>query len=294
MDIKLDLYKIFFEVAETMSFSKAAKRLFITQSAVSQSVKNLETALDTCLFIRNNKSVTLTTEGALLYEYVKNAVLLIDKGELELHKLQKLEKGSLRVGVSDTISRYILLPYLEKFNRTYPMINLQIVNRTSIQAIELLKAGQVDLAFVNLPLSDDAIEIDHYCDVQDIFVAGSRFRFLFNRTLTLSELAEYPLIFLEKNANSRNYVEDYFHSKGILLKPEIELGSHDLVLEFAKINLGIACVTREFSRRYLEDGSLTPIRLTEPIPQRSVGICRLKGVSTSVAGNAFLSLMERV
>jgi len=293
MDIKLDFYKVFYEVAETMSFSKAADRLYITQSAVSQSVKNLETALDSRLFIRGSKGIALTAEGELLYEYVKNAISLIDKGEAELQKLQNLEKGSLRIGVSDTISRYVLLPYLEKFNRTYPMINLQIVNRTSIQGIGLLKSGQVDLAFVNLPLADDAIEIEHYCDVQDIFVAGSRFRFLYDKVLSLQELVEYPLIFLEKNANSRNYVEDYFLSKGVSLKPEIELGSHDLVLEFAKINLGIACVTREFSKQYLADGSLSQIHIAEPIPARSVGICRLKGVSVSAAGNAFLSLLER-
>lgn len=293
MDIKLDLYKIFYEVAESMSFSKAADRLYITQSAVSQSVKNLETALETQLFIRGNKNIALTAEGALLYEYVKNALSLLVKGESELEKLQKLEKGNLRIGVSDTISRYILLPYLEKFNHTYPMVNLQIVNRTSIQAVALLKSGEVDLAMVNLPLQDDAIEIKPYCKVQDIFVAGSRFRFLYDRVLTLQELAEYPLIFLENNANSRNYVERYFLSKGVSLKPEIELGSHDLVVEFAKINLGIACVTREFSKQYLADGSLTQIQITDPIPERGVGICRLKGVSLTAAGNAFLSLLER-
>lgn len=292
MDIKLDFYKIFLEVAEHLSFSKAAERLYITQSAVSQSVKNLETALDTRLFIRGNKGIALTAEGELLYEYVKNAVSLIDKGETELQKLKTLERGSLRIGVSDTISRYVLLPYLEKFNRAYPMIHLQIVNRTSIQAVSQLKAGQVDLAIINLPFADDAIEITELSPVQDIFVAGDRFRFLRDRELSLQELVGYPLIFLEKNANSRNYVERYFLSQGISLKPEIELGSHDLVLEFAKINLGIACVTREFSKQYLSDGSLFEVRVTDPIPARSIGVCRLKGVSVSTAGNTFLSLLE--
>lgn len=293
MDIKLDSYKIFYEVAENLSFSKAAEKLFITQSAVSQSIKTLENTLETPLFLRGKKTISLTPEGEVLFEYIKNAISLINKGENEVQKLKKLEKGSLRIGVSDTISRYVLLPYLERFNRTYPMINLQIVNRTSLQAIDLLKAGKVDLAFINLPLEDDAIEVTPYTDVQDIFVAGSRFRFLYGRTLTLKEISEYPLIFLEKNANSRNYVENFFLSRGISLKPEIELGSHDLVLEFARINLGIACVTREFSRQYLENGSLTVIPTATPIPKRAIGYCRLKGVSISAAGSAFLSLMEK-
>lgn len=293
MDIKLDHYKIFFEVANNLSFSRAAEQLFITQSAVSQSVRHLESQLDTRLFIRGKKGVSLTPEGELLYEYIKNAIFLIDKGEREIQKIKNLETGNLRIGVSDTISRYLLLPYLEKFNRTYPMVNLQIVNRTSIQAVDLLKSGQVDLAFINLPLTDDAIEMERYGDVQDIFVAGSRFRFLYGRAVTLRELADYPLIFLEKNSNTRNYVENFFLSKGIQLTPEIELGSHDLVLEFARINLGIACVTQEFSRQYLTDDTLHKIDVTDPIPKRGIGICKLKGVSVSAAGNAFLKLMRK-
>lgn len=292
MDIKLDAYKIFYEVANQLSFSKAAEQLFVTQSAVSQAVKNLENTLHTPLFIRGKKNISLTSEGEMLFEYVKNAISLIEKGETELNKIKKLEQGGLRIGVSDTLSRYLLLPYLEKFNRTYPMINLQIVNRTSTQAVELLKAGQVDLAFINLPLEDDNIEITPYMEVQDIFVAGSRFNFLFEKKLSLKELSEYPMIFLEKNSNSRNYIDRFFLSKGISLRPEIELGSHDLVLEFAKINLGIACVTKEFSKQYLTDGNLFIIRTTEEIPKRAVGICRLKGVNLSAAGNALLDLMN--
>lgn len=291
MDIKLDYYKIFYEVANTLSFSKAAERLFITQSAVSQSVRNLESTLGTPLFLRTKKEVSLTEEGAVLYEYVKNAISLIDRGEHEIEKIKKLEKGSLRIGVSDTISRHVLLPFLERFNRTYPMINLQIVNRTSMQAIDLLKAGGVDLAFVNLPLEDDRISVTPYAAVQDIFVAGTRFSFLMGKVLSFEELSGYPLIFLEKNANSRNYVEQFFLSKGIPLRPEIELGSHDLVLEFAKINLGIACVTREFAKEYLDNGSLKVIETERPIPKRQIGVCRLKGVSISAAGNMFLSFM---
>lgn len=122
---------------------------------------------------------------------------------------------------------------------------------------------------------------------------GSRFRFLYDRAVTLRELADYPLIFLEKNSNTRNYVENFFLSKGIQLTPEIELGSHDLVLEFARINLGIACVTQEFSRQYLTDDTLHKIDVTDPIPKRGIGICKLKGVSVSAAGNAFLKLMQQ-
>lgn len=293
MNIKLDFYKIFYAVASQMSFSKGAESLYMTQSAASQSIKNLENALDTKLFLRGKKGISLTPEGELLYEYVEKALSLLEKGEHEIEKMKKGELGSLRIGVSDTLSRYLLLPFLEKFSSIYPMINLQIVNRTSVQAIELLKQGKVDLAFVNLPLSDDAVNIMPYLEVQDIFVAGERFGFLKEKTLSLEEISEYPLILLERNSNSRHYLDKFFFSRGIQLKPEIELGSHDLVLEFVKSNLGIACVTREFASQYLEDGALFAISTSEPIPPRHIGICTLKGVSLTPSGKTFISLVEK-
>lgn len=292
MDIKLDFYKIFYAVASQMSFSKGAEALYITQSAASQSIKNLENALDTRLFLRGKRGISLTPEGELLFEYVEKALSLLEKGEHEIEKMKKGELGSLRIGVSDTLSRYLLLPFLEKFSRIYPMINLQIVNRTSIEAIELLKQGKVDLAFVNLPLTDDAVEILPYIQVQDIFVAGNRFESLKDKILSLEEIAEFPLILLERTSNSRHYLDTFFLSRGIQLKPEIELGSHDLVLEFVKSNLGIACVTQEFSSHYLADGSLFALSAKEPIPPRNIGICMLKGVSLTPSGRAFISLVE--
>lgn len=173
MDIKLDAYRIFYAAAGKQSFSKAAQELFITQSAVSQSIKNLEERLKTVLFVRSKREIRLTPEGETLYEYVKNALSLIEKGESELLRFQTLEQGQLRIAAGDTLSRYLLLPFLEAFNRKYPMIRVNIVNRTSPQSLELLKAGQADLAFVNLPLTDEAVEIRPYRQVQEIFVGGS-------------------------------------------------------------------------------------------------------------------------
>ena len=292
MDIKLDAYRIFYAAAGKQSFSKAAQELFITQSAVSQSIKNLEERLKTVLFVRSKREIRLTPEGETLYEYVKNALSLIEKGESELLRFQTLEQGQLRIAAGDTLSRYLLLPFLEAFNRKYPMIRVNIVNRTSPQSLELLKAGQADLAFVNLPLTDEAVEIRPYRRVQEIFVGGSRFRALTQTPVPLRALPQYPLIFLERSSNSRMAAEKFFFSRGISLAPDIELGSHDLLLEFARINLGISCVTREFSGHYLQTQELFEIKTDEPLPPRFVGICTLTGVSGSAAARAFLDLLQ--
>ncbi|WP_040213087.1 LysR family transcriptional regulator [Clostridium polynesiense] len=293
MNIKLEYYKIFYHAAKEMNFSKAAAELYITQSAVSQAVKSLENQLEIPLFIRSNKKVALTSEGEMLYEYVENALSLLDTAEKQIQKIKEFEMGELKIGVGDTISRYLLIPYLEMFNKKHPKIKLQIINRTSRETVSLLKAGKIDIAFVNLPIEDDTIDIKEYMEIHDVFVAGERFKQLKNNILTLEEISKLPLVLLEKTSNSRNYVERFLLSRGVKITPEIELGSHDLLLEFARINLGVSCVTREFSKHYLTTGELFEIHASEEIPKRSIGICTLKGVSASIAAEDFIKLLER-
>lgn len=291
MDIRLDYYKAFYQVAQCGSFSGAARQLFMTQSAVSQAVKHLETALQVSLFVRGSRGTTLTAEGEVLFAYVGQALSLIRKGEDELQRIKKIELGELRIGVGDTISRYLLLPYLDRFHQQHPGIRLRIFNRTSGDTVELLKAGRIDLAFINLPYLDEALDVCQYLEVHDTFVAGDKFADLKGRRLVPQEVGQLPLILLERDSNSRRYVDDWFLSHGVQLRPEIELGSHDLLLEFAKINLGVSCVTREFATKELESGELFELDLLQPIPVRSVGICTLRGVTIPLAARAFLDVM---
>ncbi|WP_458863588.1 LysR family transcriptional regulator [Acidaminobacterium chupaoyuni] len=294
MDIKLEHYRVFVSVAQTTSFSKAAAELFMTQSAVSQSIKNLENALGTTLFLRGSKGVQLTAEGHMLYEYADNALSLLENGCKQLERLRKLEAGELRIGVGDTISRYFLLPALERFHQKYPKIRLKIFNRVSRDTAELLKAGKIDLAFVNLPMQDETIESREILTIHDIFVAGDAFSFLKGRALSPGEIAALPLVLLESKSNSRRVVEDSFLKKGVALAPEIELGSHDLLLDFAKSNLGISCVIREFSQGYLKRNELFELTQAEPLPARHIGVCSLRGVSHGAAAEAFLKLLENL
>ncbi|MDH4617802.1 LysR family transcriptional regulator [Brevibacillus sp. AY1] len=289
---KLDLYKIFCKVGKRKSFSKAAKDLYMTQPAVSQAIMQLERELDIRLFNRTPKGVSLTNEGSLLYEYVNSALKLIDVGEEKILEFKNLSTGELKIGVGDTISRYFLLPYLEAFHSKYPNIKFKIVNGTTLELCSILKSGEVDIAIVNLPLDDSTLEQRPCIDIHDIFVCGEKYKHLVSKPITLDEVVKLPLILLESNSNSRRYVEDYLLSKGIQISPEFELGSHDLLLEFAKINLGIACVTKEFSQEYLKKGLLYEVPLTDEIPKREVGVCFLKSVSLSPAASKFVEILE--
>lgn len=292
MNIKLDYYKIFCMVAECQSFSAAAKRLYMTQPAVSQTIMQLEGELGISLFKRNTRGVVLTSEGHLLYEYIHTAMNLIQAGEQKIKETLNLTHGELKIGVGDTISRFFLLPYLEEFHTKFPNIKLKIINRTTLEQCELLKSGEIDLAICNLPIEDSALEVRECLTIHDIFVGGEEYRKLSKNPVSLEKLMNLPLIFLEKKSNSRQYVEHYLLTEGIKLNPEIELGSHDLLLEFAKINLGISCVVKEFAKDYLERQEVFEIRLMQPIPRRSIGCLGLKSVPLSPASTEFLAIME--
>lgn len=293
MSIKLDLYKIFLEVAKSGSFSKGAKNLYMTQPAVSQAINQLERTFKVRLFTRTARGVVLTNEGQLLFEYINSAMNLIKAGEEKLAESKNLLAGVLRVGVGDTISRYYLLPYLERFHNEYPNIKLKIINRTTLEICDLLKTGKIDIGICNLPVKDSALNVIKLLDIQDIFVCGEKYKHLTSTKLAFSQLAELPLILLEDKSNSRQYVEKFILSKGVKIEPEIELGSHDLLLDFAKINLGIACVIREFSREYLDKGILYQVKLVEEIPKRSIGACFLKSVSLSSTAERFIQYLEK-
>ncbi|MGI5893360.1 MAG: LysR family transcriptional regulator [Candidatus Merdivicinus sp.] len=291
MDTNLEQYKIFRVVARCQSFSRAAKELYVSQPAVSQAIANLEESLRTPLFIRGARGVTLTPEGKLLADYVEPALALLETGEEKLTEMAKLLKGEVKIAAADTISRHFLLPYLRSFHEMHPEIHIQVINRTSQQSIDLLKSSAVDLAFANLPINSEGILVEHCMDVHDVFVAGTRFAHLTRQPITPQQLAAQPLIMLEQMSNSRRQVDRHFREYGVELQPEIELCSYDLMLDFAGIGLGIACVIREFAAETMEQNALAEIPLTVPLPPRSIGLCRLQNVPLSFAAGEFYRLI---
>ena len=287
----MDLYRIFLTVAKTLSISQAARELFVSQPAVSQSIAQLETRLSCKLFIRTPRGVILTHEGDILYGYIDQAVGLVSAAEERIAKLRDLLSGSLKIGASDTLCHYFILPFLRTFHEQYPDIQLEVTNRTTTETVSLLKSGQVDIGFVNLPVEDPALSITPCGEVHDAFVAGDRFRHLEHTPLDLADVAALPLILLEEASNSRRYVSDYARSKGVTLVPEIELGAHALLVEFARIGLGVACVTREFAGDALRDGELFELPLRKDIPSRQIGLIALTAVPVSFAAKKFAELV---
>jgi len=292
MDVNFELYKVFYHVVKEGQISAAAKKLFISQPAVSQSIKQLETKLGGSIFFRTPKGMKLTAEGEILYEFIEKAYGFIMTAEAKFKEVQNLEAGEIVIGASDTLCAFYLLPYLEQFHSKYPQIKIKVTNRTTYEIINLLRNGNVDLGIINLPIKDDKhLNIKETVTLQDCFIYGERYKGQFDGPISVEALAEHPLLLLEEGSNTRAFVDQFFESKNVHIEPEIELGSVDLLLKFAKIGLGIACVTKNFIREELEREGIYEVHLKDAIPVRKIGVATLKGVPVAPAAKEFLSLL---
>ena len=286
MKTKLDYYRVFYETARFRSFSTAAQHLYISQSAISQCIQQLESDLNVQLFVRTKRGISLTNEGKILYLKVENAIISLEQGERQLERLRHLEAGELRIAAGDTITTHFLLKYLEEFHATYPYIRIEMANSYSSQMLALVKEGKADLAFVNMPMEDEELTFEECLEINDIFVCGPDFE---NKaSYSWEEVAGLPLILIEKNASSRHFLEKNFNEKNISLNPQIEVAVHDLLIRFASIHLGISCVVEQFASKELEKGIIKRIPLDPPLPKRSIGCAYLKNAPLSYAAKAFL------
>lgn len=292
MDINYELYKVFYYVATSLSFSEASKQLYISQSAVSQSIKTLEKRLNQNLFIRSTKKVRLTPEGEILLRHIEPAINLIQRGESQILEANSLGGGQLRIGASDTICRYFLVPYLNKFHKEYPNVHIKVTNATSTGCVDLLENGQVDFIVTNYPNSrlNNTNHLHPIKKFQDVFVANKAFFDLEDEKLSFSELLNYPILMLDRQSTTSEFLHQLFLQHELDLVPEIELSSNDLLLDLADIGLGIA-----FIPDYLLTDSrknLYPLKLKESLPERELVIATNEPIPLSPAAREFIKYLD--
>ncbi|MDD7220041.1 MAG: LysR family transcriptional regulator [Clostridia bacterium] len=290
MEINLELYKVFYYVATTLSFSEASRQLFISQSAVSQSVKALEQKLNHTLFIRSTKKVLLTPEGELLLSHVKPAMKMLEDGE-SLVTGGNLLTGQLRIGASDTICRYFLIDYFRRFHQNYPDVRIKVTNSTSVGCVDLLKNGQVDLIICNYPNSrlDKQFHMKIIKDFQDIFVANPAYFHIQNTPLNLDDLLEYPILMLSQESTTSEYLKQFFARHNMKLLPEAELSSNDLLTDLARIGLGITCVP-DYMLKNMD--SLVRIPLKEDLPKRHLVLVQNQNLPVSQTSERFVEMFQ--
>ena len=290
MDINYELYKVFYHVATTLSFSEAANKLFISQSAVSQSIKALEKKLNQKLFIRSTKKVRLTPEGELLLRHVEPAMNLIHRGEIQLLEASE-GVGQLRIGASDTICRYYLVSYLKDFHRRYPNVHIKVTNQTSIACAKLLESGQVDFAITNYPNSglSNTQNVRIIREFKDVFVANDEYKELRGKTISLKDLRHFPILMLDRKSTTSEFLHSMFQRHQLDLVPEIELSSNDLLIDLARIGLGVAFVPDYCIPE--NEHSLFKVQIHEELPTRQIVVASNDSLPISQAAKQFMEML---
>lgn len=286
----LSCYRIFYTVAKTGNISKAAKELYISQPAISKSIQKLEDNLGCELFRRSSRGVLLTEEGELLYTHVSSALETLALGEDKLKNSLELGVGHLKIGVSSTLCKYILLPYLKEFTKRYPHINISITCQSSNDTLQLLEANKIDVGLIGKPDHLKTLDFFYIEEIEDIFVASPAYlNNLQQRGVDSSDiLSNSTLMLLDKNNMTRQYIDDYLQENQIVIRDSIEISSMDLLIDFAKINLGVGCVIREFVKNELADGTLVEIPLGFPMHKREIGFAYKKTLKPSKSLELFI------
>ena len=293
--VNLELYRVFYTVAKCGSLTKAAEELYISQPAVSQAIKQLETQLGGKLFNRTHKGMELSeTGGKQIFSTVEQALKLFDDAESKYAELKDTATGIVKICAADTVSKHFLLPVIKKYHEKYPNVNLILQNCTSNETIEMLKNNKGDIGFVNLPIDDSEINLSNaIMQLHDTFVCNSNFSELTEGVIDLKRLQDYPLLMLELSTATRQAIVSFAHSQGVHLHPEIELASLELMCELAKNGIGIACIPREYVRHELyEEKSLIEIKTNPQLPTRAVGLALPKNENMTFAVKEFIRMVN--
>ena len=296
MNQNLSSYRIFYTVAKTGNISKAAKELYISQPAISKSIQKLEESVGCKLFARSSRGVVLTEEGQLLFDHVSDAFETLTVGEEKLRRSIELGVGHLKIGVSNTLCKYILLPYLKEFIRQKPHITISISCQSTNKTLKLLEDNQIDIGLVGRPDNLKSIHFDFLSEIEDTFVATKDYiRHLLTRGVPKDQILQNAtLILLDKNNMTRQYIDKYFLENEIEVKDSIEISDLDLLIEFSKIGVGVGCVIKSFVKKDLENGTLIEIPLKESINKREVGFVYNTTVRSSKALTEFINFYKKI
>ncbi len=294
MNQNLSSYWIFYTVANAGNISKAAKELYISQPAISKSIQKLEESLNCKLFSRSSRGVVLTTEGNLLYGHVKEAFETLCAGEDKLKRSIELGVGHLHIGVSSTLCKYMLMPYLKEFIKRNPHISISISCQSTNETLRLLDDNKIDIGLIGKPGNLKNIKFYYLDNIEDVFVANKEYiRNLSARGIKKNEILENStLMLLDKNNMTRQYIDDYLQENQIEVANAIDISNMDLLIDFAKIGVGVACVIKRFVAKELAEGSLVEIPLGFPIHKREVGFAYKESVKPSNSLLEFIDFFE--
>ena len=292
MNINFELYRIFYVVATVGNITKASQELNISQPAVTKQIKSLEAQLGGDLFIRTKRGVILTENGREIYNYIKQAMNCFNNAEMQFSNLKRLETGVIRIGVSTALARLFLMKYLDKFHREYPNVAIQLFTDPSKVMRKMLKDGTLDILIAKEEeMEDDDLEVVRVGELHHCFVASDYFSELKERTISLQDLEEYPILLQKAPSTTREAFDSFCKENNIEITTKLEIASATLLEDFVKIGLGVGLVTKEFAQKELDEGSIFEVKTNPKIPSKYFSLITLKNSFHSFGTNKLIEMI---
>lgn len=292
--INLELYRIFFMVAELKNITKASEALNISQPAVTKHIKNLEEQLGNPLFIRTKKGVVLNEYGEKIFLKVKQALTLLEESKREISQYKTMNIGTIKIGISTTLTRKFLLKCIKKFHEFYPNVVIDIYTDPTKDLIKKLKNGAIDIIISKFPQKQD-FDLDYIKlgETKYIFVANDKYYELAKKRISADELLKYPLLLQEFPSNSRESVDRYFKNNNINVEPKMSIASSNLLIDFLAMGYGIGYVTKLYVEEALINKELYEIKVAPDTDVINYGIILLKNNVLTSHCNKFIEYLEQ-
>ena len=294
MDINYELYKMFNKVAKAGSFTKVAEECYISQSAVTQAMKKLENQLGGALFVRSKQGVTLTPEGRTLYEYINGSLETLNSAENLFSKYQNLEKGELRICCESSLIDVVLMKPLIKFVKDFKNVNFAIYNDKSVDSIEKIANGNLDLSIFNLPIKNeyDNVKIEEISDADMCFFTNKKFnKKLEKEKFSIKKINNFDLAFPSKTSNTRKWLDSNFEENGIEVKPKYEFYSGKVLIDFVKQTDSIGYANKDLVLKEMGDDAVI-LANDFKVERKEVGIAYLNEKITSSAVKKFVEYLK--
>lgn len=291
-NIDINKYKVFLAVADCKSFSKAAEYLYISQPAISHAIKELEEQLDTKLFIRNKKTVSLTEEGEKIKVYIRNAFNTISLGERLLKEKADDLNGIIRIGIYSHVSYFMLPKVIKEFKEIYPKSKFYIYSTSKPEMIEKLRNNEIDLLIMHYPifLNESAIKEELLCKLETCFFASKQYYDIYcNNNYSITEI---PTVLPIRGFPDINKLEEILKNNNIILKHDYTSYTTELSINLVKEGLGIGWGLQKCIEKELETKELYKLNTSFELPTACFSIAYNEEVLNNTT-KKFLKLFKQ-
>ncbi len=290
--MQIESLKVFCDLTETESFTKAAQINGVTQSAVSQTISALERQFKSLLIERSKKNFRLTAEGEVLYDYSKQILQTYDALHSKLQEIKEIISGNIRVATIYSIGLHVLPPYLKKFLKTYPTVNVHVEYRRPNQVYEDVLGNVVDLGLVAYPVRDPKLEIVPFRKDVLVLICHPQHSFAKLKSVKLKNLDGQKFVGFERDIPTRRALDKLLKDAGVGVEHVMEFDNIETVKRAVEIDTGVAIVPSETVRQETSNQTLVAVRLEDGEHQRTLGLIHKKNKVLSPAIKQFIAMLK--